>query len=140
MNQGPTLKGPNPMEWPLFPDGPPPSVTLTGAQAQRVLRELAIGLCSTTTLRWLAEQLTPEHLASPWSPPGEVERLLVELQREAREELDAYNRGYVAGHESGYDAAVRRYELQQQEQAEEAEKARRSRHQPRPGPPQLKLV
>lgn len=129
------------MEWPRFPDDAPPSVTLTGAQAQRVLRELALGLCSTTTLRWIAEQLTAEHIASPWSPPSEVEKLLVELQREAREELDTYNRGYSAGYESGYDAAVRLHEKQAQEQAEEAEKARRARHQPKPtGQPQLRLV
>lgn len=129
------------MEWPHFPDDSPPNVTLTGAQAQRVLRELSSGFNSTTTMRWLAEQLTPEHAASPWAPPSEVEKLLVELQRAACEDVDLFNRGYSAGYEAGYDAAMRLHERQAAEAAEAAEKAKRVRHQPKPsGTPQLKLV
>ena len=84
--------------WPHEPSTPQPgSITLTTPQAQAILRALINGFANTNELRWIATQLGPDHLAHPYTPNPEVDRILNAINTEAQQDRDHYTRGWNQG-------------------------------------------
>lgn len=88
--------------WPHLPDTPPPVVTLTANEGQRLLKALCSGFIDQQLLNRLAEELQ-DHICHPFEPRQRRDTIIRAAYTEAARDKDLYRRGYAKGYDIGHD-------------------------------------